>query len=220
VLGANLIWSHARGTLVPYPAWFAYAKLSGKERTVPSNAATGESDTSCDMANVVSGVPVSFDVQPFARKWFRWAEVAACFWPGRGRRAHQVNPELAPVRMVGGVYGFAWSSETPPVLVPTGASVRYIGQSNEFRRRMGNFADSAGFWGPRSKGHSAGWRWPLGKSEKLWVAFYPIGNDLRHHLAVGMRCWMEAVALEEFRLVHGRLPKINDATSDFADFET
>lgn len=31
------------------------------------------------------------------------------------------------------------------------------------------------------------------------------------HLAIGMRFWMEAVALEEFRLVHSHLPKINEA---------
>jgi len=84
---------------------------------------------------------------------------------------------------------------------------------------MGQFGTSAGFWGARQNDHSAGWRWPAGQSEKVWVSFFPIGNELLPHLADGMRVWMEAVALEEFRLVHGRLPEINAEVADVASFD-
>jgi hypothetical protein len=33
-----------------------------------------------------------------------------------------------------------------------------------------------------------------------------------------MRFWMEAVALEEFRLVHDRLPEINEAVVEVEGF--
>jgi hypothetical protein len=50
------------------------------------------------------------------------------------------------------------------------------------------------------------------------IAFFPVANELLPHLAAGMRFWMEAVALEEFRLAHGRLPEINEAVSDVEGF--
>jgi hypothetical protein len=102
---------------------------------------------------------------------------------------------------------------------PTDAAVRYIGETNAFLRRMGQFGESAGFWGNRQNGHSAGWRWPAGHSDSTWVSFFPIGNDLLPHLADGMRVWMEAVALEEYRLVHGRLPEINAAVAEVPSFD-
>ena len=34
-----------------------------------------------------------------------------------------------------------------------------------------------------------------------------------------MRVWMEAVALEELRLVHGRLPEINAEVAEVANFD-
>jgi hypothetical protein len=170
------------------------------------------------MAQVIASVATSFDVQPFGGRWFRWADIAACFWPGRGGRAALVNPELAPIRPLGGVYIFAWSPESPAVIGPTAPAVRYIGETSEFRRRMGQFGNSAGFWGERENGHSAGWRWPAGQTENTWVSFFPIGNDLLPHLAAGMRLWMEAVALEEHRLAHGRLPEINEAVDELDGF--
>ena len=33
-----------------------------------------------------------------------WREVSACFWPMRGRRSERVNPILAAVRHMGGIY--------------------------------------------------------------------------------------------------------------------
>jgi hypothetical protein len=68
-------------------------------------------------------------------------------------------------------------------------------------------------------GQSAGWRWPIGQSDNTWITFFPIGNELLPHLAAGMRFWMEAVALEEFRLVHGRLPEINEAVGELQGFD-
>lgn len=171
------------------------------------------------MAQVIASIPMSFEVQPFSGRWFRWSDIAACFWPGRGKRASLVNSELASVRAFGGVYCFAWSSDPPPTVGPTASAVRYIGETNEFLRRMGQFANSAGFWGERGNGHSAGWRWPIGQSDNTWVAFFAIGNELLPHLATGMRFWMEAVALEEFRLVHGRLPEINEAVAEVDGFD-
>ena len=171
------------------------------------------------MAQVIASVPTSFDVQPFAGWWFPWTDIGSCFWPGRGRRAADINPDLAPVRTLGGVYCFAWSTVAPPNIGPTAGTIRYIGETNAFLRRMGQFGNSAGFWGARQNGHSAGWRWPAGQSEKVWVSFFPIGNELLPHLADGMRVWMEAVALEEFRLVHGRLPEINAEVAEVASFD-
>lgn len=171
------------------------------------------------MAQVIASVPTSFDVSPFAGQWFHWTHVTECFWPGRGGRSAKVNPELAPVCTLGGVYCFAWSPEPPSIVGPTAAAVRYIGETSEFRRRMGQFGNSAGFWGERSNGHSAGWRWPVGQSDNTWVAFFAVGNELLPHLAAGMRFWMEAVALEEFRLAHGQLPEINEAVAEVEGFD-
>jgi hypothetical protein len=45
----------------------------------------------------------------------------------------------------------------------------------------------------------------------MWVAFFVVGEQLAAQLAAGLRKWLEAVALEEHRLEHGRLPEINEA---------
>jgi hypothetical protein len=172
------------------------------------------------MPNVIASVPVSFDVPPFGGRWFRWSEVAECFWPGRGGRAALTNPGLAPVRFLGGVYCLAWSPEPPRVVGPRAVEVRYIGESGEFQRRMGQFGNSAGFFeGQRQDGHSAGWRWPLAQKEETWLSFFEVGRSLVPHLAEGLRYWMEAVALEEYRLLFGRLPEINKTTSELAAFK-
>ncbi len=158
--------------------------------------------------------PTRFDLEAFAGRWFSWADINACFWPGRGGRAAAVNPLLAPVRNLGGVYLLAWSEQPPAALRPVAAEVRYIGETDNFRQRMGGFGNSAGFWGERRLGHSAGWRWPEGRSEHLWVAFFPVGEDLVPHLATGMRKWLEAVALEEHLRALGELPQINSAEGE------
>ena len=92
---------------------------------------------------------------------------------------------------------------------PRDAKVRDIGETAYFTTRMGGFGNSAGFWGQRRCfGHSAAWRWPEGKWKKLWVAFFVVGEGLEPHLAEGLRKWLEAVALEEHRLEHDRLPEV------------
>jgi hypothetical protein len=163
---------------------------------------------------VISCVATSFELEAFAGRWFPWAEINACFWPGRGGRAAAVNPLLAPVRNLGGVYLLAWSEQPPATLHPSAAEVRYIGETGNFRQRMGGFGNSAGFGGERQFGHSAGWRWPEGQSEHTWVAFFPVGEALLSHLATGMRKWLEAVALEEHRRACRELPQINVAVGE------
>jgi hypothetical protein len=170
------------------------------------------------MANVIDSVPTSFDLPPFGGRWFQWADVSQCFWPGRGRRRMLVNPELAPVCFQGGVYCFAWSQQSPRTVGPTAAEVKYIGQTGEFHRRMREFGTSAGFRGKRCNGHSAAWNWPLGREEHAWVSFFVLGGSLLPHMAEGMRHWMEAVALEEYRLVRGHLPEVNETKSELAEF--
>lgn len=166
------------------------------------------------LAPVVSHVPTRFDLEAFARRWFSWAEINACFWPGRGGRGAAVSPLLAPVRDLGGVYLLAWSEQPPATVHPSAAEVLYIGETGNFRQRMGGFGNSAGFWGERQFGHSAGWRWPEGRSEHTWVAFFPVGEGLLSHLATGMRKWLEAVALEEHRRACRELPQINVAVGE------
>lgn len=151
----------------------------------------------------------NFDTPSFAGRWFDWAEVEKCFWPGRGKRAKTVNPLLAPVCGLGGVYLLASCGQAPKIVHPRAQEVRYMGQTNDFRMRLGQFARSAGFWGERDSGHSAAWRWPKGATACTWVAFFHIGESFPDHIATGLRCWMEAVALEEHRLANGAIPKGN-----------
>ena len=161
------------------------------------------------MRHKIPQPPVTFDLAAFAERWFHWQDIAPCFWPGSRRRSIKVNPVLCPVRFLGGVYVIARSLKAPNSLHPTHAAVQYVGETGNFNRRMRQFGTSAGFFGPRAKGHSAAWRWPLGRKEHLWVAFFEVGGDLLPHLAKGMRHWMEAVALEEHRQLRGALPALN-----------
>jgi hypothetical protein len=177
--------------------------------------ANGGPSLEATLSPVVSRVPTCFDLEAFAGRWFSWADINACFWPGRGGRAAAVSPLLAPARHLGGVYLLAWSEQPPAAVSPSAAEVRYIGETDNFKQRMGGFANSAGFWGDeRQLGHSAGWRWPKGRSEHMWVAFFSVGGDLPPHLATGMRKWLEAVALEEHRREHRELPQINAAVGE------
>lgn len=130
----------------------------------------------------------------------------------------KVNPTLAPVCSCGGVYLLAWSKSAPKLIQPSVSAIHYIGQTNLFKRRMEQFGWSAGFWGERASGHSAGWRWPQGQHAQLLVAFFEMGCDLPIHLADGLRAWMEGVALEEYFQANGRLPIINE--EELEDFGT
>jgi hypothetical protein len=64
-------------------------------------------------------------------------------------------------------------------------------------------------------GNEAIWRhhrkWPEGRDENLWVAFFELGGELESHLAKGLRVWMEAVAFEEHKQANGSLPLLNAA---------
>jgi hypothetical protein len=123
---------------------------------------------------------------------------------------------LAEIRFVGGIYTMAWSEAPPALLHPAAPEVKDIGETSEYRRRMGQFGNSAGFFGERCKGHSTAWKWPLGRTEKLWAAFFPAGDDFlpRKHLAKAWRCWLEGVAFEEHSQARGSLPALNAADGE------
>jgi hypothetical protein len=131
-----------------------------------------------------------------------------------------INPLLCSARDFGGVYLLAWSRYPPASMRPSDRAVKCVGESYSFLARMDQFRTSAGFLGARDDGHSAGWRWPLNKTEHLWAAFFEIGTNLLPHLAKGYRKWMEAVALEEYRQVQGDLPIVNRAKEKELVFES
>jgi hypothetical protein len=156
-------------------------------------------------------LPKSFNLAPFLGQWVRWSRVERCFWPGRGERAAKVDPELAPIRHVGGIYILAWSESPLGKVSPTDAKAIYIGETSEFRDRMAAWGRSAGFWGDRQKGHYAAWRWKKG-SEHLWVAFFDLQlpEATSRRLAKHVRLYYEIMATEEFRVAHGKLPLANE----------
>jgi hypothetical protein len=147
-------------------------------------------------------------ILPF-RRWVRWDEVERCFFPGRGRRAELINPELAALRWSSVVYWIALSIAPPKLLLPTAEEVRYIGETGQFRRRMGEFGCSAGFWGKRRNGHYAGWWWPFGRTEDTWFCFSVIGGGLAKDLARMHRRQVEAGWLARFVQLHGHEPEFN-----------
>jgi hypothetical protein len=156
--------------------------------------------------------PTSLNWPPLGERWFHWPKIEACFWPKRGGRSASVDSVLAVVKDLGGLYVLGWSEDEPNCDRPHCQShVKYIGETNWFKRRMGGFGASAGFWGEPAAGHSAGWSWPLGNKEKLWVAFFDVssGMKLESHVWSGLRRWVEAVALEEHRLANNSLPRVN-----------
>ena len=55
-----------------------------------------------------------------------------------------------------------------------------------------------------------------GTSSRRWKYAAGRASDINSDLAP---VWMEGVALEEFRLVHGRLPEINAEVAEVASFE-
>jgi hypothetical protein len=153
--------------------------------------------------------PNSFELEAFASRWFHWEEIGPCFRPGRGGRSAVINPVLCPVQNLGGVYLIAWSLKAPKTFHPTHAAVLYVGETANFKRRMCQFGNSAGFFGPRCNGHSAAWRWPEGRHEHFWASFFEVEVPSLPHLSRGLRRWIEAVAQEEFRQVHSVLPQLN-----------
>jgi hypothetical protein len=154
--------------------------------------------------------PSAFDLNPHLQRWFAWSDIQACFWPGPGRRSATVDPLLADVINMPGVYCIAWGDldGTPN---PANSHVQYIGQTKNFKARLGQFATSAGiFWEERYSGHSAAWRWPADKTEKMKVAFFPLTHNDADHLRTGRLFWYEALALDAYYLNNGNsLPPLN-----------
>lgn len=150
-----------------------------------------------------------FILKPYASRWFEWERVNECFWPGVGGRSEKVDPEIAPVRVQSGIYAIAWGE---PLSAPNPADshVQYIGMTDNFKNRMSQFASSAGIhYDGRYKGHSAAWRWPEAKIERMKVAFFPLHEDLVPHLKSGFLYWQEALAIDSYFRAHGKVPPLN-----------
>lgn len=167
------------------------------------------------MTQMVPSAPRYFNCRALGGRWFHWDEVEKCLWPGRGIRSASINETLAEARLVGGVYCLAYAKRAPRICGPTAHQVLYVGETSCFERRLAQFARSAGLWGPRRNGHSAGWRWKLGP-EHLWIALFPIEASDQAHVTAGMRRWMEGVALEQHRRARGSIPSINAGVDDEA----
>lgn len=158
-----------------------------------------------------------FDLSPHENRWFTWAEVEECFWPGQGGRSHAVNPSLANVRNAGGIYCIAWGT-TSKMPTPDEQQVQYIGQTKNFKARMAQFASSAGiFWDDRYDGHSAAWRWPQGATAKMMIAFFPLSATEPDHMNTGRLFWYEALAINLYFIKHDNLlPPLNVVKSPIA----
>lgn len=157
--------------------------------------------------------PVVFNLAAHLNAWCTWSRMTKCFWP-RYHGFHtskKADAELAPMVDAGGIYLVADSVQQPVSLHPSDASVIYVGETSRFKRRMGQFGDSAGLWddGLRTAGHSAGLRVKL-QRDRLWLAFFPVELPRgQRHLGAGLRLWIEALAIEEYRVANGELPIVN-----------
>ena len=142
-------------------------------------------------------------------RWFAWSEIKTCFWPSRG--CHPPTNELSDVGKLGGMYLLSWSQSSPTDLMPTEPTVKYIGETVNFRNRLKQFGRSAGFFGDASAGHSAGWRWPLEGVAHLYVGFLPIQiKDKPEYFLRGLRRYAEGAALQRYEEANGRLPQVTE----------
>lgn len=114
-----------------------------------------------------------------------------------------------------GVYMVAFSRASRTMDVepnPVQHAVKYIGETGLLLRRLGQFGTSAGLFGERGRGHSAGWRW---KDEWIaagaYVALYPVPKDVADSgLSPFWRLCREAQAQAAYAQAHGqRLPELN-----------
>jgi len=150
-----------------------------------------------------------FVLESFTGQWFEWERINKCFWPGVGRQSEKVDPELSPVRLYSGVYVIAWGALSG-MPTPSDRGVQYIGMTNNFKNRMSQFASSAGIhYSEKYSGHSAAWRWPKAKFEKMKVAFFPLHQNLAPHLKSGFLFWQEALAIDAYFKAHGKVPPLN-----------
>lgn len=157
---------------------------------------------------VISPLPKLFNLKPYLGNWIRWSRIEPCFWPGRGKRAVNIDPDLAPLRNRGGIYVMKWA-KVPGRVRHVDPAVVYIGETANFCGRMADWGRSAGFWGKPTDGHSAAWRWKNG-AEYLWVAFFDLAPPASRRLAKHVRLYHEIIATEEYRSHHGRLPQANE----------
>ena len=150
----------------------------------------------------------TFDLNAHGAGWYAWEDIEKCFWPGAGRKSVNVDPILGQLVASKGVYCIAWNATGKAF--PGNPAIQYIGQTGSFKSRMEQFGWSAGFWGNRAPGHSAGWRWHEQKSEQLQVAFFPLPvTDIPKHMLNGYLHWYEALALDAHLKQYGSLPFVN-----------
>ncbi|TMQ20817.1 MAG: hypothetical protein E6J90_15745 [Deltaproteobacteria bacterium] len=158
--------------------------------------------------------PTAFLLPAHLGTWCSWARVTKCFWPRYSgfNTSKKADAELAPMVYLGGIYLIANSGiQAPLSLHAADPSVIYVGETSWYKRRIGQFGDSAGLWddGLRTKGHSAGLRVKL-QRDRLWIAFFPVEWPRgQRHLGIGLRLWLEALAIEEHRVANGSLPIVN-----------
>ena len=152
----------------------------------------------------------NFDLKPYKNKWFSWDRINNCFWPGAGCRSDDIDSELSPVRLMSGIYVISWDCNNSKPS-PNDDAVKYIGMTNLFKKRMEQFAASSGLhYDDRYNGHSAAWRWPLGKDKLMKVAFYPLEDNLPFHLKSGILHWYEALAIYSYYQSHqDEMPPLN-----------
>ena len=151
-----------------------------------------------------------FILNPFLNQWFHWNRIDTCFWPGAGKRSLKIDPDLSPAKDLSGIYVIAWGN-MEGIPDPASPEVQYIGLTNNFKRRMEQFASSAGLhYDDKYSGHSAAWNsWPIGKYELMNIAFFPISESMAPHVESGFLHWQEALAIDKYYKVHNRVPSMN-----------
>src|SRR2546421_12070259 len=91
---------------------------------------------SMERMHMIVRPPNTFPHAPFGNSWFKWDAIDACFWPGLGRRSIAIDPVLARIANLGGVYLFAWCAKAPRGFGPTLRVIKAIGETGHFKSRM------------------------------------------------------------------------------------
>jgi hypothetical protein len=157
----------------------------------------------------------AFALAAYDERWVPWSELENAAWPGARLRADDPRRTLRDTLERPGVYIVTWTSSTRrPRGSPHAAhdAIVYIGETGSLRRRMGQFGNSAGFFGQRGPGHSGGWRWDESWSKDgAFFAVYPAPEDvIDAGLAPLWRLCREAQALAAYAEAHRqRLPVMN-----------
>lgn len=153
---------------------------------------------------------IKFSLNPYINTWFSWDRVNECFWPGAGGRSEHIDPELAPVRLMSGIYVIGWG-DCSSIPTPSADIVQYIGMTQNFKNRIGQFAISSGLhYDERYNGHSAGWRWPIGRRVHMKIAFFPLKDNYALHMKSGILHYYEALAIDTYYQKFGNIvPPLN-----------